>query len=66
MPPAPAPPPDPLADAIGHYLDRRQAEAIGPPDPSERPTTMRRRLLPVAITAIAVFAPAIALVLVLG
>jgi hypothetical protein len=73
MPPAPAPPPanphrqptdsEPLADAIDHYLDRRQAEEIGPPQPSERPTTMRQRLLPVATTAIAVFAIAVALVL---
>ena len=76
MTPAPAPPPadphrrptdrEPLADAIGHYLDRRQAEEIGPPESPERPTTMRQRLLPVATTAIAVFALAMALVIVLG
>jgi hypothetical protein len=66
MPPAPAPPPDPLADAIGQYLDRRQAEELGPPQSPERPTTMHRRVAPVATTAIAVFALAIALVLVLG
>jgi hypothetical protein len=53
---------EPLADAIGRYLDRRQAEEIGPSEPPDRPTTMRQRLLPIAGTAIAVFAPAIALV----
>ena len=55
-----------LADAIDHYLDRRQAEEIGRPESPERPTTMRQRLLPVATTAIAVFALAMALVIVLG
>jgi hypothetical protein len=73
MPPAPAPPPanphrqptdsEPLADAIDHYLDRRQGEEIGRPESPERPTTMRQRLLPVATTAIAVFVLAVALVL---
>jgi hypothetical protein len=47
-------------------LDRRQAEELGPPQSPERPTTMHRRVAPVATTAIAVFALAIALVLVLG
>jgi hypothetical protein len=70
--PAPAPPPadprrgpteaEPLADAIGHYLDRRQAEEIGPFESPERPTTMRQRLLPVAAAALAVFVLAVVLV----
>jgi hypothetical protein len=74
--PAPAPPPadprreptdrEPLADAIGHYLDRRQAEEIGPSEPPEPPTTMRERLLPIAATAMAVFALAVGLVIVFG
>ena len=74
--PAPAPPPadprpgptegEPLADAIGHYLDRRQAEEIGSRESPEHPTTMRQRLLPIAATAIAVFVLAIALVIVFG
>jgi hypothetical protein len=74
--PAPAPPPadprrrptegEPLADAIGDYLDRRQAEEIGPSKSPERPTTIQQRLLPIAATAIAVFALAVALVIVFG
>ena len=78
MPPAPAPASqpanprrgptegEPLADAIGHYLDRRQAAEIGAPESPDRPTTMRRRLMPIAATAIAVFALAMALVIVVG
>lgn len=78
MTPAPAPAPphvdprrgptggEPLADAIGHYLDRRQAEEIGPAESPERPTTMRQRLLPIATAAIAVFVLAMTLVIAFG
>lgn len=74
--PAPAPPPTdprrghtgdgPLADAIGHYLDRRQAEEIGASESPEGPTTMRQRLLPIAAAAIAVFVLAMALAVAFG
>ena len=78
MPPtsSPAPPPrdphrrpadrEPLAEAIGHYLDRRQAQEIGASEAQERPPTMRQQLLPVAAATITVFVLAMALAVVLG
>ncbi len=73
---SPAPPPsdphqrphdrEPLAEAIGHYVDRRQAEEIGASEAQERPPTTRRQLLPFAAGAIAVFVLAMALAIVLG